>query len=166
MSLFHSAVELLLEKYFMATFVRYLLCLWLLMQKELTATDVYGKWTGKFEQVLSLYMRTFGDTVKDNLKDHTNLDLNLATRENILLIMKSTTARYGSWTTEEGEAKFEEMKAIPHFTSVMTKNLGLKLYKDLLEERDTWHVRHQFDDSSSRSWLLERISARSIFSHL
>ena len=128
--------------------------------------DAYGKWTAKCEQVLSLYQRTLGDSVRDYLKNHTDLDLNVATRDNILRIIEAITTRYGSWTTEKGEANFDAMKAIPHFTSVATANRGLKLYQDLVDERITWHARHQFDDSSSRTWLLERMSSWSVLSHL
>ena len=72
--------------------------------------------------------------------------------------MKAVEEKFGNWTSEKGDANYKAMNAIPDFTSTLSVTQGLTMYTDLLEERATWHPRHQYDDSASRTWLIRRMS--------
>ena len=83
------------------------------------------KWEAMCEKVLFVYKRALSSGVKEFLRG-TNVDMDLATRANIFLIIETTRLRYGGYSAEKAELNFFAMKTIPIFQFVTTASMGLK----------------------------------------
>jgi len=104
--------------------------------------------------VFSSAKGAIGTTVKCFLE----LEINMkdGSYRNILRMIKTLKKKYGVWTDNKGKRNYHAMLAIPKFTSIETVFSGLKMMKQLQEERDKWSGQ-KYADSFYRSWILEEM---------
>ncbi len=68
------------------------------------------------------------------------------------------TARYGGWSDARGNRNYDEIKAIPNFTSSESNNYGFKKLSLVTEERNGWNnAAQRYENSFYRNWLLLRM---------
>ena len=104
--------------------------------------------------VFSSVKAAIGTTVKCFLE----LEINMkdASYKNMLRMFRTLKKTYGGWTDNKGKRNYHAMLAIPKFTSIETVFSGLKLMKQLQEERNRWPGQ-KYADSFYRSWILEEM---------
>ena len=88
----------------------------------------------------------------------TDLELEIASKENITLIIEWLNNEYGNWSDIRGTRNYDEMKAIPYFKSIESTHEGLRKLKLLRDERMSWNEPIQlFSDAFYKNWLLLRM---------
>jgi len=114
------------------------------------------RWESLCEKTLAVLKRALDNPVKEYLRGVIT-DLDLATRENIRLILQEITNRYGGYSQEKAELNFHMMRTIPNFTSVSTTNNGLQRMSELIEDRIAYRVKEEeWTDKQMRGFLLSK----------
>ena len=114
-------------------------------------------WTASCAAVLGSLLSMFTTEVMGRL-EATNLNLVAASRTNITNIIDWVVREYGGWSDARGTRNYDEMKAIPNFTSIESTNDGFTKLRLLTEERNGWNdVAQRYEDRFYRNWLLLRM---------
>ena len=114
-------------------------------------------WTASCAAVLGSLLNIFTTEVMGRL-EATDLNLVTASRNNITQNFDWVNREYGGWSDARGTRNYDEMKAIPNFTSFESTNNGFKKLRLLTEERNGWNnIAQRYEDGFYRNWLLLRM---------